>query len=322
MSVIRKIDAFLKVVRAFNLLIIFLLFHILYYWYRKDFVTVYLAQMQPVFPYATLWLISLAVVCIAAAGYVINDYFDIKTDQINRPERVIAGVWYSRKELIFMNLVFNAAGIFLGFIAAFLSGHISLGIVYVASAVILLFYSSHLKKIVWVGNLIVAVLIGFLPFLFYLHLLSWYHIKWNPVTIPSLLILGKLFKVLALYGCFAFLINLIREMVKDMEDVEGDRMIDAKTIPVMYGIRSAIVFVFLFNVILFLLMAFVLYNLIRYSERIPVVFLSFLVLHVILNIITGILVLRSGKKEDFTRLSNWLKLIMLLGLVLPLVANI
>lgn len=321
MRIARKVSAFLKIIRAFNLLIIFLLFHILYYWYRMDFVTVYPEQMQPLFPYEIIWMISLAVVCIAAAGYVINDYFDIKTDQINRPERVIAGVWYSRKELIFMNLVINVVGIILGFISAFLSGHISLGIVYVISALILLFYSSHLKKIVWIGNLIVAVLIGFLPFLFYLHLLSWYHVKWNPVSIPSLLILGKLFKFLALYGCFAFLINFIRELVKDMEDVEGDRIIDARTIPVMYGIRSAIVFVFLFNVILFLLIAFVLYNLIRYSERIPVVFLSFLVLHVILNIITGILVLRSGKKEDFTRLSNWLKLVMLLGLILPLVAS-
>ncbi|MCX8079649.1 MAG: geranylgeranylglycerol-phosphate geranylgeranyltransferase [Bacteroidia bacterium] len=292
----------------------------LYIWYSRKFFLrfIELFGSTPLMSYTTLLLLAFSVILIAAAGYIINDYFDIRTDHLNRPENVIAGKYFSRKSLIFMNLFLNIIGIFLGFVSAYLSGHLSLGLVYVLAAAILLFYSSHLKKYPWIGNLVVALLIGFLPILFYMHALSFYHKNQSPISTHELLLWGKFFKFILLYGVFAFLLNLVREIIKDLEDMEGDRLTGALTIPIKYGVDAAKIFAFLINLILFILIAFVTYNTFRLNKVIDATYLMFLLLHLLLNFITGLLILRSKEKKDYHRVSTWLKLVMFFGLCMPL----
>jgi 4-hydroxybenzoate polyprenyltransferase len=266
-------------------------------------------------------LISLAVISIAAAGYIINDYFDIRTDLVNRPEKMVAGKHFSRKSLIYFNLLFNALGIFLGFLAAFKSGHLSLGIIYPLAAGLLIFYSTHLKKYPWLGNITVALLIGFLPLLYYLHLVSYIHIHLPLIQKVQLLVLGKLFKFLMFYGLFAFLLNMIREIVKDMEDIEGDKEIGAQTIPIKYGLDSTKIFVFLINLILSLLIAFVIYNTIKNTPSIQSSFMIFLILNFLFSLLIGYFVLKARNKNDFHKISIWLKVFMFFGLLMPLLVQ-
>lgn len=313
-------SAFFRLIRLTNLLIILLLFVILHYWYVNKFYPNFNPGYLgvPLFPFTTLLLISSSVISIAAAGYIINDYFDIRTDMVNRPEKMVAGKYFSRKTLIYFNILLNALGIFLGFLAAFKSGHLSLGITYPLAAVLLIFYSSHLKKYPWLGNITVALLIGFLPVLYYFHLISHIHIHLQEIQMEQLFVLGKLFKFLMIYGLFAFLVNMIREIVKDMEDVEGDKEIGAQTIPIKYGLDSTKIFVFLINLILSLLIAFVIYNTLKNAARIQTAFIIFLILNFLFSLLNGYFILKAKNKNDYRKISIWLKVFMFFGLLMPL----
>ncbi len=314
------LKAFFRLIRLTNLIIIWLLFFILHFWYINKFYPLFNPGYfdVPQFPFTTVLLIASAVTSIAAAGYIINDYFDMRTDKVNRPEKMVAGKYFSRKTLIYFNLLFNAFGIFLGFLAAFKSGHLSLGIIYPLAAGLLIFYSTHLKKYPWLGNITVALLIGFLPVLYYLHLISFIHIYLSSIRKEQILILGKLFKFLVLYGLFAFMLNMIREIVKDMEDMEGDKEIGAQTIPIKYGLESTKIFVFLINLILMLLMAFVIYNTIKNAHYVQTTFMIFLILNFLFSLLNGYFILKAKNKNDFHKISIWLKVFMFFGLLMPL----
>jgi 4-hydroxybenzoate polyprenyltransferase len=319
-----SLSAFFRLIRITNLFIILMLFVILHHWYVNKFYPSFNPEHLnvPVFPFTTILFLAIAVILIAAAGYIINDYFDIRTDMVNRPESMIAGKYFSRKSLIYFNLLLNISGITFGFIASYKSGHLSLGIIYPMASALLIFYSTHLKKYPWLGNITVALLIGFLPILYYLHLISFIHIHISFIQKEQILILGKLFKFLMLYGLFAFLLNIIREIIKDMEDVEGDKEIGAQTIPIKYGLDSTKIFVFLINLILSLLIAFVIYNTIKNAPRVQTTFMIFLVLNFLFSLLNGYFILKAKNKNDFHKISIWLKVFMFFGLLMPLFVQI
>ncbi len=169
----------------------------------------------------SFFLLVLSTTFIAAGGYIINDYYDQKIDMINRPNRVIVGTIFRRRLAMLSHVILTLSGISLGF---YLS--IQIGAVHLLSSFLLWYYSNFLRRITLIGNLVVSGLTGL-----------------------TLLIVAVYFQsneiVLYAYALFSMAIVLIREVIKDIEDVKGDAAFGCESIPVIFGIRGAKAFIYL-----------------------------------------------------------------------------
>ena len=231
-----------------------------------------------------LLLLSVSTLLIAAGGYSINDYYDVKIDLINKPERVIVGKTLSRRTVLLLHSVLSLSGVALGF---FLSWKI--GLVHLASAFLLWLYSNALKREPLIGNVVVALLTGL-----------------SILTVN--LIYAEWVATIFVYSLFAFFITLVREIIKDMEDLRGDNTFGCRTLPIIWGIRLTKVFIY---VLLLLFSAVVVIIHLRVTPLPVLFFLGFLVVPM------GILfawLMRADTRKDFYRLSQFSKLIMLAGI--------
>ncbi len=262
------------------------------------------------------FLLTLATVCLAAAGYVINDYFDRKADLINRPGRVILGRILSQRTGMLWHSALNIAGVGLGLFIAYKLGMFRVGFVFIIISGILWFYSTTYKRQVILGNFIVALLVASVPLiilLFELPLLVkryryYFLAESTDIDLLSAWIIG--------YAVFAFLLTLIREIVKDLEDFEGDSAFGRNTIPVAWGtVISKRISISLIMITLALLLVVLIkfdWSLLTlvYSGSLIFLPLSFLIYKII----------RADNKPDYHFISNILKLIMLAGLLFTIVA--
>ena len=220
---------------------------------------------------------------IAAGGYVINDYFDVKIDQINKPNEVFVGRIIKRRYALLMHQVFSGIGVFLGL---FLGWRIF--IINVFSVTILWFYASLFKKKPFSGNLIVALLTALS--------ISEIAIFYDPRRI-----------IIHIYALFAFFINLVREIIKDMEDIKGDAAHGSRTLAITLGIRKTK------NVIYILLILFVTAVLTLISKLGNTnLWICFGILGILLIVMLYKLIL-ADRKIHFAELSRICKIIMLMG---------
>ncbi len=165
-------------------------------------------------------LLVLASIFSAAAGYLINDYYDVKIDVVNRPRRVVVGKVISRRQTMMLHLIF----IFLALFSAFLLGKKVFFVVAFCSAWLWL-YSNLLKRLPLIGNVSVSLLTS------------------CAVYLPGLVFSGAK-DALFLFSVFSFWISLIREVVKDMEDMKGDARHGCRTLPIVLGIRKTKYFLY------------------------------------------------------------------------------
>lgn len=166
-------------------------------------------------------LLVISTIMIAASGYIINDYYDQKIDMINRPKRVVVGVELRRRPALLAHTLINVFGILLGFWVDPL-----VGLVHIFSASLLWYYSNHLRRLPLIGNMSISLLSGMSILL----VLVFFH---------------SAHKIAFIYALFAFLIVLIREVLKDIEDVKGDEAFGVQTVPVIWGIRGAKMIIYL-----------------------------------------------------------------------------
>ena len=264
---------------------------------------------------ALFGLIVLSTVLIAAAGYIINDYFDVKTDTINHPDTVVLDRVISRRWAIILHLTFTFSGIVLGMYAALKTGYLRLAIFHFVAAVLLWFYSTHLKKRLLVGNIVVSLLtaaVAFMPLVFEIGIMQ----KANPGYIfDNSLAMIYAFKITFIFALFAFITSMAREIIKDIEDFKGDKETGGLTMPIVWGIRTSKFNAFFMLVITALLLLFVVYNTIR-AHRVffsinNVYVLGMLILPLI---VLALYTLKANKSKQFKRASLILKLIMLAGL--------
>ena len=181
-----------------------------------------------------LLLIILATVFIAAGGYVINDYFDVKIDRINRPDEVIVTRSVSKPAAMRLSLSLSGIGIVCGIITAILLRSLTLGILFIIIPGLLWFYSSSYKRLFMVGNLIIALLAGLTPLLVAMANVAILQLRYG--TILSYTTLEHdLYAWLGGFALFAFLLTWIREIIKDMQDQMGDRELECHSLPVVWG---------------------------------------------------------------------------------------
>jgi 4-hydroxybenzoate polyprenyltransferase len=195
---------------------------------------------------ATLFVILTASVFIAAAGYIINDYFDINIDRINKPERQFIPRYMTRRWAILWHSLLSFAGVALSFYAGWRAGVWWMGPVNFLCASLLFVYSSTFKKRFLSGNVIVALLTAWTVAI--LGFASFYHLYFHVES--SVVLKAKILRFTILYAAFAFISSLIREAVKDMEDIRGDRQYGCKTLPIVAGMNAAKTYVLVWLVVL------------------------------------------------------------------------
>lgn len=261
-------------------------------------------------------LLVLATVFIAAAGNIINDIYDIETDLVNKPKKVIVNKTLSETTALNLFIALNLLGVGLGFYLSNVIGRSGFAVIFVLISALLYIYASYLKQTLLLGNILVSALVGL-------------SILIVPVfdLIPSITSSNRalyldIFKIAFTYAVFAFMINLLREIIKDIEDVNGDYKAQMKTLPILIGRDRTTMAVFALSFIpLLAVVNYIISQL--YNNMLVVIY--FLIFVVGPMLYFTIKVFSAEQKRDYEHLSNVLKVIMLFGvlslLLYPFVIN-
>ncbi|WP_282124036.1 geranylgeranylglycerol-phosphate geranylgeranyltransferase [Algibacter mikhailovii] len=251
-------------------------------------------------------LLILATICIAAAGNIINDINDVETDFINKPDKIIVGQAYSEKTAYTFYILLNLIGVGTGFCLSHYVERPPFFILFVLISALLYVYATHLKRTFLIGNLLISVLVG-------MSILIVGIFDLLPVMTASNRSMQMVFfKVVFDYACFAFFINLLREISKDIEDIDGDYKAGMNTLPIVIGReRAKNVLTFLNFIPLVGIVFYLISNL--YKEIIVVCYFLVLVIGPLLYI--SIKTYHAITKKDFHQISNIYKLVMLFGIL-------
>jgi len=248
-------------------------------------------------------------ILLGAAGYVINDYFDRKIDSINRPQKVIIGNTIHRRFAIILHFTLNGIAVLLaGYLSWYLKKPV-IAIVYIAIAGIFWLYSTTYKKQFLIGNVIVALGTAMIPLqVAYFDMLA-LNETYSEILVSSNISFTVLFYWIAAFAIFAFLTNFLREIVKDIEDFEGDRSYGCNTMPVVIGIKATkiIAIVLIFSIIW--LLSFLYFKFLM--DPLSKWYLSVAIGLPLL--IAGILLVRAKTTSQYHKLSWLIKFIMLSG---------
>lgn len=232
-----KVRDYLMLVRWQNLLMTAIVLFAMEKWVATPILRA--AYFGEQLPWWLLLLLTLATVLVAAGGYVINDYFDVKIDAINRPDRLIVTRSVSKAQAMRLFQVLTAAGIVCGLAtAAFLHSWMT-AVIFVFVPGLLWFYSASYKRQLIIGNLIVALVSALSPLLIAIANVA--YLKQHYGSVNGIDVLGltslphDIYLWIGGFAAFAFVGTFIREIIKDMEDVMGDRELECHSLPVVFG---------------------------------------------------------------------------------------
>lgn len=253
-------------------------------------------------------LLILSTVLIAAGGYIINDIFDQKTDEINKPNKVIIGKYISEVKAYNFYAALTITGVALGFILSNSVSRPSFAVIFVLIATLLYFYASTLKQIALIGNIVVASLLAFSVII-----IGIFDIIPNTFEINQQQ-MALAFSILLDYAKFAFIINLVREIIKDIQDVDGDKEQEMKTLPIIIGQKKANKLAF---VLLLLPTLYLFYYLNNYLFTNDLYFgIIYLLVFVIAPIILSLIkIWNAEQKSDYLQISTILKWIIFFGIL-------
>lgn len=308
-----KFIALLKLVRIENLIMTGITMYLIRYFILKKVLTEHNTELG--LNDSLFFLLVLSTILIAAAGYIINDYFDVKTDMINHPDTVVVDRIIKRRWAIILHMSFTFIGILLGVYCALKTGYLRLAIFHFGAATLLWFYSTHFKKQLLVGNIVVSLLtasVVFLPFVYEMGLMQ----RLDPgFAFENKQIILSSFKVVFIYALFAFITSMAREIIKDMEDFEGDKQTGGYTMPIYWGMQTSKLAAFFLIVITLLLLMFVIYNTFKVYRTVVSTDIIYIVATLILPMFVLLwLIIKASTPRNFKRASLFLKFIMLMGL--------
>jgi 4-hydroxybenzoate polyprenyltransferase len=244
----RLVTAFFRLIRWPNLLFIVLTQLLFYYCIIVPSLPPQYFLLKDKLTVPLLYLLVLSSVLIAAAGYIINDYFDINIDQVNKPGKMVVEKIISRRWAILMHFVITTAGIAISLYVSWKTNFIIV-LANIACSLLLWFYSTTFKKKLLSGNIIISALTAWTVMVLYFAVNNTYIITLN--LHPALMdAMKRIFKFASLYAGFAFILSLIREAVKDIEDMEGDGRYNCKTMPIVWGVPATKVFAGVWLVVL------------------------------------------------------------------------
>ncbi len=255
-------------------------------------------------------LLAFSTVLIAAGGYVINDIIDYEIDVINKPERLIINRLISMRAAYLYYGFLTILGFFISLYLAIYIDNLPLLSLYPMAVGLLFCYSKYFKQRVLIGNVVVAIFCAFVAGIIWFAERNTYAQLWesNPESATYLQF------ILGFYLLFAFIATMFREIVKDMEDVEGDRLYNCRTLPIVYGFKTAKIVAFLFGILLVIFLCFTAWRIFEYGHLYG---LLFLIIAILVPVFVVLFLLNKATiASDFKRLSTLTKFIMLSGLLL------
>ena len=290
--------SFLNLIRWQNILLIILVQILIKFALFNAF------EVTTALSYINFGLLVLSSCFIAAAGNIINDIYDVDIDKINKPEKVIVGNLISEKRVFTLFIIFNVIGVGLGFFISSQIGKPEFAALFVIISALLYIYSSYLKQFILIGNLLISVLVSMSILIIGIFDLI-------PVlSMKDRLIQGLFFDIIKDYALLAFILTLIREIVKDIIDIDGDFNQGMKTLPIVIGrYRSGKIVFVLTLVPLFL----VTYYIINYLYKMPIAVVYFIVLILAPLLFVCIKSFDAESKKDYLFISNLLKITMFFG---------
>ncbi len=300
--------AFLRLIRSLNLLFIILTQVLFYFFVVKpvfDDVT-----SEPALNGLNFILLCASSVLIAAAGYIINDYFDLNIDRINKPEKLVVEKIINRRWAIFWHWILSLLGIAIGFYLSFKLNIPWLGLANLGCVLLLWFYSTTFKKKLLSGNILISLLTAWVVLV--VGFSEHYRIM-SELNIYGSVDRSKLLRFTFLYAGFAFIISLVREVIKDIEDMDGDAKFGCKTMPIVWGIMVSKVFAATWLVVLLATVIIVMIYMLQLGWWIPAAYCLIAVIFPLLLILRGIT--KAHSVSDYHSVSNKLKLVMLTGIL-------
>jgi len=250
-------------------------------------------------------LLVIATICIAAAGNIINDIYDVEIDRINKPNKVLIGKSISESKANRLFIIFNVIGVGIGFYLSNIIGRPGFAAIFIAFSALLYIYASYLKGILIIGNLVVSFLVAMSLIIVPLFDLL------PAITPQNQAGQSAIFKIILEFAIFAFFLNLIREIVKDLQDINGDKKGGANTLPIAIGRKRTTVLVSILGMFLTFSVIFYMYENLYDQQTIMLYFLFGIVAPLLYFCIKA----WSAKSiKDYHILSTILKIVMFTGI--------
>lgn len=299
-----KIRAFFTLIRWPNL--VFIAITQVLFAYCIVMPVYYAIGQTPIVKSITLFWLIFASVCIAAAGYIINDYFDLNIDRINKPDKVIVGNIISRRWAIVFHLVLSVVGIVIGFYLDVSTRILLLSVANLICVLLLFAYSISLKKKLLIGNILISLLTAWTVMV-----ITWCETRnlLSPLSVNR----TKITRYTFLYAGFAFIISLIREVIKDIEDIEGDRRYDCTTMPILWGINASKIFISVWLVVLIALLISLQFYVLQFKWWLSAAYSILFIIAPLINIFRGLFTAQTS--ADYHKLSSRTKWVMLTGIL-------
>ncbi len=309
-SLISRLGKIIRLIRLPNLLIIVLTQFLLRHCLFAPFL--YSGDTEVMSTLIDFSLLCLATILITSGGYVINDYFDVRIDEINKPSHLVVGKVISGRTAIKWHILLTSLGSMIGFYLAYRVRLLSFGLIFPFVGLLLWFYSAKYKRMLFWGNLIVALLSAMVVLIVYVFEFFWLRLHPDIFAdlIPDLFWVGRLFLA---YTLFAFLVTFYREVIKDMEDVKGDARVGCRTIPIVFGMNASRWVVSGLTGLTIILSGYGL--LVLYHLSLMTVFWYLLVTTLVPMFYLVYRAFRSNTPEEYHIMSNICKVIMVAGVL-------
>jgi 4-hydroxybenzoate polyprenyltransferase len=251
-------------------------------------------------------LLILSTVCIAAGGYIINNIQDQDSDLINKPKDVVVGKSISEGLAYNLYVGFTLTGVCIGFYLSNVVLKPGFLLVFILPSALLYIYATSLKQMMIIGNITVAAIISWSIIIIGIFMIF-------PATADDNRAQMKvIFSVLIDYAIIAFIINFIREIVKDLEDINGDYNQGMRTLPIVLGESNTRKLVFVLSFIPVICILLYVYNYLFQLQYATVYILGFIIGPLLYF---SIKILSAKSKKEYNHLSNVLKLIAFFGIV-------
>jgi 4-hydroxybenzoate polyprenyltransferase len=267
-------------------------------------------HVAPAIGRINLSLLIVSSVLIAAAGYIINDYFDINIDQVNKPDKNVIDSIVSRRWAMLWHMLISGTGVLLSLVAGIRSGLWYIPLANLVCVFLLFVYSLALKQRLLVGNVVISLLTAWvIAILFLSETRVFYTISMGDELTAS----HKIVRLGLLYSAFAFIISLIREAIKDMEDIEGDLKYGCRTMPIQWGMNAAKVYVAIWLIVLIALVIAAQIYVSQFRWWWPNTYSTLLIILPLAYIFYKLY--RASSSGQFHTLSSVTKLVMLTGIL-------
>jgi 4-hydroxybenzoate polyprenyltransferase len=256
---------------------------------------------------------------------MINDYFDEKIDSINKPDKVLIGRYFSANSVLYSYLILNLLALLISGYISYKAKQMPLFVIYPVTIGTLWFYSTTYKRQLLVGNIIVGILAAIVPLLPALYEIPLVNAKYRDFLIQSNLDVRIILAWTGAFAFFAFFINFIREIVKDLEDFEGDSTVFRNTVPIVFGTTITKIIIYVLICIVIVSICLLYYFFLRINDNGTIdlhTFLYFLFLIIVPLVSVAFLIFKADGKKTYSAASALLKVVILTGIVYSIVFRI